>query len=213
VRDVIRVERRLDAPEPSNGSPSPDRPTVSSDDGASTSVDRRSLEALDRIADEILPPLVARLAVSRLGEVEVRHGAWHVRVRRAPLAPTADPPVPAGGAPGGLAEQAGSTDGTAHPHTRPSLAHDPAMATSPAVGYFAPGPGLAVGTRFVQGDLIGWVDVLGVRQDVVAPVDGLVGKLLAGPGDPVEYGQELVQLVASGASGSAKDGTDEEGAG
>jgi biotin carboxyl carrier protein len=50
-----------------------------------------------------------------------------------------------------------------------------------------------------QGDVLGWIDVLGVRQEVVAPEDGLVGKLLVGPGDPVEYGEQLVQLVAGAA--------------
>jgi acetyl-CoA carboxylase biotin carboxyl carrier protein len=67
------------------------------------------------------------------------------------------------------------------------------------VGYFATRPELAVGARVSQGDVLGWVDVLGVRQELVAPADGLVGKLLVGPGDPVEYGQELVQLVPGGA--------------
>ena len=44
-----------------------------------------------------------------------------------------------------------------------------------------------------------------MRQEVIAPIDGLVGRLLASPGDPVEYGQELVQLVASGGSGPTRD--------
>ncbi|MEZ4597206.1 MAG: hypothetical protein R3C32_10535, partial [Chloroflexota bacterium] len=51
----------------------------------------------------------------------------------------------------------------------------------------------------VQGDVIGWVDVLGIRHEVVAPVDGLVGRWFVGPGDPVEYGQQLAQLVPGGA--------------
>jgi methylmalonyl-CoA carboxyltransferase small subunit len=79
------------------------------------------------------------------------------------------------------------------------------IATSPAVGYFAPRAELAVGARVTQGDVLGWIDVLGVRQEVVAPVDGLVGKLLVGPGDPVEYGEELVQLVAAGARPERSD--------
>jgi biotin carboxyl carrier protein len=81
--------------------------------------------------------------------------------------------------------------------TAPTRSAD--IATSPAVGYFAPRPEVAVGARVTQGDVLGWIDVLGVRQEVVAPVDGLVGKLLVGPGDPVEYGEELIQLVAAAA--------------
>ena len=47
----------------------------------------------------------------------------------------------------------------------------------------------------------GFVDVLGVRQEVVSPVDGIVGASLVESGDAVEYGQELVRLEPSG-SGS-----------
>jgi multidrug efflux pump subunit AcrA (membrane-fusion protein) len=48
------------------------------------------------------------------------------------------------------------------------------------------------------GDVFGWVDVLGVRQDVVAPLSGTVGRLLVEPGQAVEYGQELLQIDPAG---------------
>lgn len=38
--------------------------------------------AIDRLADDILPALVAKLAASGLGEIEVREGDWRIRVRR-----------------------------------------------------------------------------------------------------------------------------------
>jgi len=41
---------------------------------------------------------------------------------------------------------------------------------------------------------VGYVDCLGVRQDVVAPADGFVGRLLAQAGEAVEYGQSLVHV-------------------
>ena len=44
------------------------------------------------------------------------------------------------------------------------------------------------------GDLIGHVDVLGVRQDVVAPEDALIVTLEAEPGQAVEYGERLARL-------------------
>ena len=184
MRDVISVERQ-----PGAG----DRPAGGSRtlDGAwnGPALDGDSLSALARVADEVLPSLVARLAVSSLGELEVRHGDWHVRVRRAPQGGPA------------AASSATTTPGRppadpGTPSTSSAPSHSADIATSPAVGYFAPRPELAVGARVASGDLLGWIDVLGVRQDVVAPVGGLVGKLLVGPGDPVEYGEELVQLVA-----------------
>ncbi len=55
-----------------------------------------------------------------------------------------------------------------------------------------------------SGDRLGYVDVLGVRQEVVSPVDGIVGASLVEGGDAVEYGQELVRLeAAAGHAGTA----------
>jgi biotin carboxyl carrier protein len=38
--------------------------------------------AIDRLVDELLPALVAKLSATELGELEVREGAWRVRLRR-----------------------------------------------------------------------------------------------------------------------------------
>ena len=68
------------------------------------------------------------------------------------------------------------------------------VATSPAVGVFQPRPEARTGTRVRAGDRLGGIDVLGVSQEVVAPVDGVVGASLVEPGDAVEYGQELIVI-------------------
>jgi biotin carboxyl carrier protein len=187
VRDVIHVEREAAMGDAgSTGS--------RSFDGAwdGPAIDGDSLTALGRVADEVLPSIVARLAVSTLGELEVRHGDWHIRVRRGVQAGEVAPP-------GAHAAATAAPMDVTPPLAPTAPARSADIATSPAVGYFAPRPEIAVGARVTQGDVLGWIDVLGVRQEVVAPVDGLVGKLLVGPGDPVEYGEELVQLVAAGA--------------
>lgn len=186
MRDVIHVERQ---PASSDVAVTGSRALEAAWDGPA--IDGDSLVALGRVADEVLPSIVARLAVSTLGELEVRHGGWHIRVRRA---------APGGndGASAAMASPAPATDpASAAPTNAPARGGD--IATSPAVGYFAPRPELAVGARLTQGDTLGWIEVLGVRQEVLAPVDGLVGRLLVAPGDPVEYGEELVQLVPGGA--------------
>jgi biotin carboxyl carrier protein len=67
-------------------------------------------------------------------------------------------------------------------------------ATSPAVGYYIANERTPVGRAVAAGDVLGWVEVLGVRQEVVAPRDGVVGRLLAEAGQAVEYGQELLIL-------------------
>ena len=38
--------------------------------------------AIDRLSGELLPALIAKLGGDRLGELEVREGAWRVRLRR-----------------------------------------------------------------------------------------------------------------------------------
>lgn len=56
---------------------------------AATAADRRTPAAraadhaaIDRLADELLPALMAKLGATGLGEIELREGDWKVRVRR-----------------------------------------------------------------------------------------------------------------------------------
>jgi biotin carboxyl carrier protein len=51
---------------------------------AGTAEARRATDhaAIDRLATELLPALVAKLAGTGLGEIEVREGGWKVRLRR-----------------------------------------------------------------------------------------------------------------------------------
>ncbi len=106
------------------------------------------------------------------------------------------PPGSHGGGSAAGAHAAGSTPGS-HP-AAPVASATPAVATSPAVGYFVPREGWTSGRRAQSGDVIGYVDCLGIRQEVVAPVDGFIGRLLAQSGEAVEYGQPLVQLDLPG---------------
>src|ERR1051325_10887295 len=39
---------------------------------------------IERLTDDLLPALVAKLGASDLAEIEVREGAWKVRLRRPP---------------------------------------------------------------------------------------------------------------------------------
>jgi biotin carboxyl carrier protein len=60
----------------------------------------------------------------------------------------------------------------------------------------------------VAGDRLGVVDMLGVPQEVVAPVDAIVVGVIVEPGTAVEYGQELIviELAARGADRSTERG-------
>jgi len=76
------------------------------------------------------------------------------------------------------------------------------VAKSPAVGVYTPRRDLVMGMRVRSGDRIGFVDVLGVQQDVLSPIDGVIGSSLAEAGEAVEYGQELVRIEVGDAAGA-----------
>jgi biotin carboxyl carrier protein len=92
--------------------------------------------AIDRLVDELLPALVAKLSATELGEIEVREGGWKVRLRR-----PAD-----GGAPGRRSQDRASDRASrsqpgheGHGHARGATeSHRSARAGSPGTGN-APG--------------------------------------------------------------------------
>ena len=132
---------------------------------------------IDQLADEVLPALIARLAESGLGELEVAEAGWRVRLRRRDprRGPHSDrrasdrpqdgrasvavgPGVAGGGAP--LAPSASAASGASAGSGRGSVVRRTAL--SPAVGYFTPRAGLTTGLAIRSGDSVGSVDVLGV---------------------------------------------------
>lgn len=157
--------------------------------------------AIDRLADGLLPALVAKLGATGLGELEVREGEWRVRLRRPADAPSA---ATTGGrskrrdrsSGDGAGERgdAGRTRGSSPLEGTTARDESRHLATSPAVGIYRPRTDLAAGTRVRAGDRLGAVDMLGVAQEVVSPADGIVGASLAEAGDAVEYGQQLLVI-------------------
>ena len=163
--------------------PEPHRPSER------TAAERQADHAgLARLSETLVTALVQKLNGSALGELEVREGDWKIRLRR-----------PAGAAAVARRERPRS-GGHAAPRQvsqsqAPATPRDPhrAIATSPAVGTFrAITP---VGSRVRQGDRIAVVDLLGIAQDVVAPIDGLLVEVLASTGDAVEYGEEVAVVA------------------
>jgi biotin carboxyl carrier protein len=149
-----------------------------------------------RLADDVLPTLVARLERSRLGEIEVRQDGWRIRLRRNLAGSDGTDHAtanttrrserkadrPADGAGDGRSVQLHSVE-------RPGV-----DVTSPAVGYFTPRDGVQAGSSVRGGDVIGQVEMLGVRHDVVTPEDGLIIAFDAEVGQAVEYGERLAKL-------------------
>jgi biotin carboxyl carrier protein len=215
--------------------PQRERSTTSRSDAA-----RRADHAgIARLTEDLLPALVAKLGSTSLGELEVREGDWHVRLRRpfgvgpgegrrssdkasrsqpgheghghgraAPehrgsrgsgaASSTGSPTGTTAGT--GAASASASTNGTGRASSASSsdgVDKSRTVATSPAVGFFQPGPRAASGTRIRAGDPLGTVNVIGVPQDVLAPADGIVGSMLVESGTAVEYGQELIRIELS----------------
>jgi acetyl-CoA carboxylase biotin carboxyl carrier protein len=152
------------------------------------------LELIARAANEIVPELTQRLKRQGLGELEVRLGTLRVRVAAAPDASRATA--------GGPRVVASSISQGAGARTADSEAPLPAPpgalpVTSPAVGFFAYADGLGPGLSVDKGDALGHVEMLGVRHDVRAPRGGTVRNLVTEAGEPVEYGQLLIELEAA----------------
>ncbi len=171
--------------------------------------------AIDRLSQELLPALVAKLGATGLGELEVREGGWRVRLRR----PAIGSPVTRERRPGERGDRATGERGDRHAERSARAVHHIAevasrseargVATSPAVGIYRPRTDLTVGDRVRSGDRLGAVDMLGVAQEVLAPMDGVVGSSLAETGDAVEYGQELlvIEVLSAPASAGTTNGT------
>jgi biotin carboxyl carrier protein len=229
VPDQVQLETRVveDNPAPTTARPG---------DAARTDTARTDAErAADHAAiagsiDELLPALIAKLGATGLAELEVHESGLRVRLRRpaeatishdrratdrvrgdrargqAGVVPSTHPVgmTPVGP---GRETRDGRPGGDGHDASR--LDEPRAIATSPAVGIYQPRAEARAGTRVRAGDRLGMVDMLGVPQEVVAPMDGLVGASLVEAGEAVEYGQELVVIefatagTAAGGGGSA----------
>ena len=158
-----------------------------------------------RLTESLVPALVQKLNAGGLGELEVHEGDWHVRLRR-PAGTPRRPDRPRHAVP--AAAPASAAPHLSAPAHLPAASHAPGHATldaaadgprreaglSPAVGIFR--PVAAAGTRVRAGDRIGIVDLLGIPQDVVAPIDGTVVEVYPQSGDGVEYGEEIALVEA-----------------
>ncbi len=155
---------------------------------------------ISRLADEVLPVLITRLAASGLGELEVRQDGWRVRLRSEANG-AEQAPTPARAGPARKSERRGDNatqPAEQHPDGAGRRERGRVPITSPAVGYYQPRDGVAVGANVRGGDLLGYVDVLGVKRDVVVPEDGIIAAHTAQPGEAVEYGQPLARLEPEG---------------
>ncbi|MGI5844706.1 MAG: acetyl-CoA carboxylase biotin carboxyl carrier protein [Candidatus Xenobium sp.] len=118
-----------------------------------------------------------------LAEMEVEMGNQRFRLRR-----RREPdPLPTPRLDGDEVEQVlEALEGLAVISTRVGVVHlsNPRSGTTPA----------PVGATVEEGQVLAWIQTLGVHQEVRAPRTGRILEILVAEGDPVEYGQALLVL-------------------
>jgi len=118
-----------------------------------------------------------------LAEVEVEMGNQRFRLRRrqeTDLLPKANP------AEDDVEHVLEALEGMAVTSTRVGVVHlrDPHLGSTPA----------PVGATVQEGQVLAWIETMGVHQEVRSPQAGRVLEALVTEGDPVEYGQVLLVL-------------------
>jgi len=152
--------------------------------------------------------LIELLEESGVAEIEIKEGEESVRISRASSAAQAAPafvqPVaaPAAPAPAPVAApaQAAADAAPGAPAEEPVEAGH--AVESPMVGTFyrSPSPDadpfIEEGATVAAGDTLCIIEAMKMMNRIEAPVTGVVKKILAADGDPVEFGQRLVVIDA-----------------
>ncbi len=144
--------------------------------------------------------LMNALKAKNLGEVELEMDDVKIKIKSAPPAPV----VPVAAAPVAAA---------AAPAAAPAAAQDEAAAApaeelpagtevkSPLVGtfYSSPAPDappfVLVGQKVKEGDTLFIIEAMKTMNEVKSPCDGTVSRILAQPGDMVEYNQTVAIIL------------------
>lgn len=146
---------------------------------------------------QITVELMDALKASGLGEVSLETKDIKIKLKAkapAPVAAAAPAAVPAAApAPAAAAEPA---DAPAAEEDIPGT-----KVTAPLVGtfYAAPSPDeppyIEVGQTVKKGDTLFIIEAMKTMNEIAAPCDGTVSRILAQAGDMVEYGQTLVVIA------------------
>ncbi len=155
-----------------------------------------NIKELKDVALELMDALKAK----GLGEVELEMDDVKIKIKSAPPAPV----VPVAATPVAAA---------AAPAAAPAAAQDEAAAApaeelpagtevkSPLVGtfYSSPSPDappfVLVGQKVKEGDTLFIIEAMKTMNEVKSPCDGTVSRILAQPGDMVEYNQTVAIIL------------------
>lgn len=144
---------------------------------------------------DIALELMDALAAKKLGEVELELDDAKIKIKAAEPAPViaAAPAVAAPAAASAAAPAAESTEAAPAEEQLPAGT----QVKSPLVGtfYSSPSPDeppfVLVGQQVKEGDTLCIIEAMKIMNEIKAPCDGKVIRIMAQPGDMVEYNQVL----------------------
>lgn len=134
---------------------------------------------------ERVEALAKLLAGSRAGELTVETAAWRVALRRSPARAAGPPATLPSPPPGAAAGEPGVPDEY--------------WVTAPLVGVFRQAsPRVAVEDQVSEGQIVGAIESMKILSPLISEHDGEVTELLVEDGQPVEFGQPLLQIRTLG---------------
>ena len=151
--------------------------------------DRRLTEVAD-----IVQSLVETMCSNGLSRIDVEVGDVSIRLR-------------AGGVREVVVAAQPESDVPVSPTTMTAIVETGHFVTAPMIGTFytsaAPGelPFVNLGDRVDPGQVIGIIEAMKIMNEIVADRGGIVAELIAGNGQPVEYGSPLLRLISEESGG------------
>lgn len=144
--------------------------------------------------------LMNALKAKNLGEVELEMDDVKIKIKSAPPAPV----VPVAAAPVAAAAASAAAPAAAQDEAAAAPAEELPAGTevkSPLVGtfYSSPAPDappfVLVGQKVKEGDTLFIIEAMKTMNEVKSPCDGTVSRILAQPGDMVEYNQTVAIIL------------------
>lgn len=151
-----------------------------------------NIKELKDVALELMDALKAK----GLGEVELEMDDVKIKIKSAPPAPVvpvAAAPVAAAAAPAAAQDEAAAAPAEELPAGT--------EVKSPLVGTFYSSPSpeappfVLVGQKVKEGDTLFIIEAMKTMNEVKSPCDGTVSRILAQPGDMVEYNQTVAIIL------------------
>ena len=155
-----------------------------------------NIKELKDVALELMDALKAK----GLGEVELEMDDVKIKIKSAPPAPVvpvAAAPVAAAAAP--AAAPAAAQDEAAAAPAEELPAGTEVKSTLVGTFYSSPSPDappfVLVGQKVKEGDTLFIIEAMKTMNEVKSPCDGTVSRILAQPGDMVEYNQTVAIIL------------------